>query len=212
MSDQRIFPHQLTKNVKFLQKATIIVNGQVLILRRTLNSKSRLGCWDLPGGNCEWPVKNQTSTANLHLQDIAREVKEETGLIVSVSAFIFDQLVYLSSYFDSSKQIYTVITGWRITANMLQKSVLQKKQQNSAEKNSSQTVSNQSSLKQSQTTLINSLPPIQLSSEHTEYAWIKPTDLTNYDFGGEKGSFLVDIIERGFATSLNRPPTFFGQF
>lgn len=185
MSIQKYFSHQLTPNVKFLQKAGVIINNRVLILRRALDAKSRPGCWDLPGGNCEWPAKNQVSTANLHLQDIAREVEEEIGLRVPASAFAFSQLVHLSSYFDSSKQIYTIITGWKVATNMLQK-----KQQNFVEKTHSQTAS------------AKSLPPIQLSSEHTEHAWIKLTDLANYDFGGEKGSFLVDIIERSFATGL----------
>ncbi len=72
------FEHQLTTNVKFLHKVAIIreLDGekQVLILQRDSNSFSRPDCWDLPGGNAEWPIEGQVSTADLHQADTAREV------------------------------------------------------------------------------------------------------------------------------------------
>ncbi len=114
-----MFPkHQLTENVKLLQKAAIIRQGnsglEVLLLQRSADAKSRPNCWDLPGGNSEWPAQNQLSAADLHLGDIKREIQEETALQVSENAFDLNKLVHFSTYFDSEKQVFTVICGWLV--------------------------------------------------------------------------------------------------
>ena len=84
---------QLTENVKILQKAVVIRNSdsvpEVLLLKRSADTISRPSCWDLPGGNSEWP-KEQASFANLHLQDIKREIFEETSLVVASALFQLD--------------------------------------------------------------------------------------------------------------------------
>ena len=112
------FEHKLTANVKFLHKVAIIRESdgekQVLLLQRASNSESRPDCWDLPGGNAEWPVEGQVSVADLHQADTAREVLEEANLTVSAAIFNLDHLVYFSSYFAAQKEIYTVICGWMI--------------------------------------------------------------------------------------------------
>lgn len=110
--------NQLTENVKLLQKAVIIrQNGQVvetLLLKRSLDAKSRPGCWDLPGGNSEWPATEQSSAANLHLQDLQREVAEETGLSIDKNLLTLDKLTHLSTYFAGDQQVYTIICAWLI--------------------------------------------------------------------------------------------------
>lgn len=111
-------PHQLTNNVKFLHKVAIVRDqaGQkeVLILQRSADAVSRPNCWDLPGGNSEWPAPEQTSAPDLHQLDVAREIKEEANLVVTAELFKLNHLNYFASYFDSAKQIYTVICGWQI--------------------------------------------------------------------------------------------------
>lgn len=114
-----MFPkHQLTENVKLLQKAAVIRQSdsglEVLLLQRSENALSRPNCWDLPGGNSEWPEQSQLSVANLHLKDIQREIQEETALEISENAFDLDKLVHFSTYFDSEKQVFTVICGWLV--------------------------------------------------------------------------------------------------
>ncbi len=170
MNPPKFFDHQLTENVKLLHKAVVKVNNKVLILRRALDSQSRPGCWDLPGGNSQWPAPTQASASDLHCLDVAREIVEETGLTVPAEKFTFNNLVYLSSYFDSQKQIYTVIFGWLAPYQADQDA-----QQNSA------------------------FPEIKISEEHIEFAWIDEKELANYDFGGLKGGFVVDIIKATLA-------------
>lgn len=197
-------PHQLTENVKLLQKVVVWQGEKFLILQRSADSATRPKCWDLPGGNVEWPASS-VDIQDSHLADLAREVKEETGLIIDIiesndlqnlknypprhheldsgsqnadrDAGI-DQdkrdidmnhvrnsyrlsSCYVGSYFESKKQIYTIIIGWqyRLSAST-------------------------------------ELPKIELSDEHQNFAWIKPTDFDQYDFGfaGEKGGFIREII------------------
>ncbi len=158
---------QLTDNVKLLQKAAIIRQGEfsseVLLLQRNSSSISRPNCWDLPGGNSEWPALQQTSAANLHLADISREIFEETALEVSENIFDLSKLTHFSTYFDSQQQIFTIICGWGIDFSL----------------------TNQAA--------------IQISSEHQKYAWVTQTNLANYDFGGDRGAFVLDIATNAFA-------------
>lgn len=156
--------HQLTDQVKLLQKAAIVrqnnSNLEVLLLQRSNDAKSRPGAWDLPGGNSEWPKANQASAANLHLTDLSREIHEETGLVVAEGAFTLKLPVHFSTYFDSQKQIYTVICGWLLDL----------------------TATDQAAIK--------------ISAEHQAYVWAAGIDLPNYDFGGESGTFVLDIIQK----------------
>jgi 8-oxo-dGTP pyrophosphatase MutT (NUDIX family) len=158
--------HQLTENVKLLQKAAIIrrfdSTPEVLLLKRSSDSKSRPNCWDLPGGNSEWPDTIQSSKANLHLSDITREITEETGLVVDEKSFSLDKLSHLSTYFDVNKQVYTMICGWFVDF------------------------------------LATDQKEIQTSDEHQEYVWVSEAELSNYDFGGESGAFLLDTIRKSF--------------
>lgn len=162
-----MFPkHQLTDRVKLLQKAAIIRQQdslEVLLLKRSADAKSRPNCWDLPGGNSEWPQVDQVSIANLHLDDLKREIAEETGLDVHPDILVLDNLTHFSTYFDSDKQMFTVICGWLIDY------------------------------------FSTSQKEIKISNEHQEYAWVKEADLNNYDFGGAKGTFVLDIIKQAFA-------------
>lgn len=158
--------HQLTDRVKLLQKAAIIRQQdslEVLLLKRSSDAQSRPNCWDLPGGNSEWPEINQLSAADLHLNDLKREIFEETGLEINKEFLILNNLTHFSTYFDSDKQIFTIICGWLI-----------------------KNLSHEQNM-------------IKVSNEHQEYAWVSENDLENYDFGGVKGTFILDIIKQAFA-------------
>lgn len=37
-------------------------------------------------------------------------------------------------------------------------------------------------------------PQITLSHEHTKSAWVETTHFNDYDFGGQAGDFIKDII------------------
>jgi len=168
-----MFPkHQLTDKVKLLQKVAIIRSNQqgagleVLLLQRSSEAKSRPSAWDLPGGNSEWP-KGQTSVANLHLADLSREIAEETGLVVTDNAFSMKLPVHFSTYFDSGKQIFTIIAGWSLNFS-----------------DTSQAL-------------------IQISNEHQTYSWVPGIELANYDFGGDKGTFILDIIQKALLSFQN---------
>lgn len=108
-------PHQLTSNVKLLQKIVLECNGRFLLLQRDENSFSRPLAWDLPGGNSEWPKGLREPTSDLHQLDAAREIREETGLDVPASEFHHGNLVYFETFFDPHKQIYTVLLGWHVS-------------------------------------------------------------------------------------------------
>lgn len=163
--------NQLTENVKLLQKAAILREGEfgaeILLLKRSPDSFSRPSCWDLPGGNSEWPDQNQTSSADLHLGDIKREIFEETSLVIDTNTLNLDKLAHFSTYFDQEKQIFSIICGWLI--------------------NYDETNQNE----------------IKISDEHQEQAWVKEVDLVNYDFGGVKGAFVLDIIKQAFIKFKN---------
>lgn len=157
--------HQLTDNVKLLQKAAIIRQQdslEVLLLKRSADAKSRPNCWDLPGGNSEWPEADQSSVANLHVDDLKREILEETNLSVSGETLTLDSLTHFSTYFDSDKQVFTIICGWLIKHLSTDQNI------------------------------------IKISDEHQEYVWVKEADLNDYDFGGVKGVFILDIIKKAF--------------
>ena len=153
---------QLTKNVKFVHKAAIIHNNRVLLLRRSQNETTRPNCWDLPGGNAEWPTST-TTMSDFHRADIAREVLEEAGLNLNFTLFTPKRLCILQTYFEPNREMYTIRCGWRID---LPHEELQ--------------------------------PPITLSKEHTEYAWLSFDEALRADFGGQGGSFMVPLLEATF--------------
>lgn len=106
--------HQLTENVKLLQKAVLIHNGRLLILQREVNTKTRPQCWDLPGGNSEWPHGATENQENMHQEDVAREIKEETGVTVFTQHFTLENMIFFRTFYDVEKNVYTVITGWKV--------------------------------------------------------------------------------------------------
>ena len=107
--------HQLTENVKLLQKAVLIHDGRCLILKRAADAKSRPGLWDLPGGNVEWP-ESKKSLKNGHVEEMLREVVEETGVIYNEDSA---ESCYVGSYFDAEQQIFTIILGWKIEVSQI---------------------------------------------------------------------------------------------
>ena len=119
MQTPPVLPHQLTENVKFLHKAALIHEGKVLILKRADGDGSRPGCWDLPGGNSEWPASVTAPTADLHAQDIAREIQEETGYQVASADFANKPPIFFRSFFEPEKQLFSVICGWVARSNQV---------------------------------------------------------------------------------------------
>ncbi len=107
-------PHQLTPNVKLLQKIVLCWEDKVLVVQRDAASFSRPGSWDFPGGNSEWPENISAPTSNLHQHDASREVWEETGVRLEPTEFIRDRLIYLETFFDPEKEIFTMLLGWKI--------------------------------------------------------------------------------------------------
>jgi 8-oxo-dGTP pyrophosphatase MutT (NUDIX family) len=148
--------HRLTDQVKLLQKAVITSDGAVLLLKRASNSVSRPNCWDLPGGNSEWPVA-QDFTRGLHLQDLVREIQEETGLVVSPDNVFQRDLIFFDTTFEPQKQMFTILVGWKHSLN-------------------------------------GDTPPVRVSEEHTEFAWVNPDNLNTYDFGFAE--FIPKMIRR----------------
>ncbi len=107
----------LTENVKLLQKACLVNDdGKILILKRQEGDVSRPGCWDLPGGNSEWPGSDEGGFGQ-YKRDIVREVKEETGIDVDPTLINQSDQVYFDTFFDVDKQIFTIIVGWCFKSN-----------------------------------------------------------------------------------------------
>ncbi len=98
----------LTEHISFLQKVAIFWRGKVLVLKRREDDFARPGAWDLPGGNSEWP-ESKEFLENPHLDDIVREVKEETGIEVNKEGLT---PVAVFSKYSPEKEIYTIIVGW----------------------------------------------------------------------------------------------------
>lgn len=161
--------HQLTDNVKLLQKAVLIHQGKFLILKRSGDSAHRGGKWDLPGGNSEWP-ESQEPIRHPHQGDMVREIQEETGIILDPNLVTSENLCYFGTYFAVSefyggKAVYTIIAGWKVE-------------------------------------LPGEFDPlqVQISHEHSAYAWISPEEFNQYDFGfaGEESGFIRGMVEGSF--------------
>lgn len=171
MSETVPVPHQLTSRTKFLHKVAIVQNGKVLLLQRSTDAKSRPGCWDLPGGNSEWPTEVQEPTANLHQLDISREIMEETGLQVPSDYFQLASLVLFRSFFEPREQIYTIICGWQVHTESVSSLAVMRPDD------------------------------VVCSHEHQGYAWSDVSGLKNYDFGGTRGEFIVAIAVQALSSA-----------
>lgn len=111
---QKKIGHQLTENVKLLQKAVLLHNGKILIVQRSADAKSRPSCWDLPGGNAEWPEGETENMENLHQLDIAREIKEEVGVNVFSQHFTLPNITLFRTFYEAERDVYSIITGWKV--------------------------------------------------------------------------------------------------
>ena len=165
MSHSLNIPHQLTANVKWLHKVALIVDGSVLLLKRAAGAKSRPNCWDLPGGNLEWPTTSLPAS-NLNLPEISREVEEETSVQIKPESFTLSSQLLLNSFFQPDQQIFTIISGWGLRLPVK--------------------------------------PRVEISAEHTEYAWVNFSDLANYDFD-LTGDFVRLIAERALQSADKLP-------
>lgn len=111
-------PH-LKGQVKLLQKAALIHQEKVLLLRRSKKEVNRPNCWDLPGGNVEWPVELKELSlpiiTGLHRDGLAREIAEETSLEIEPKDIAHSNLVFFETTFQPKENIFTIITGWSIS-------------------------------------------------------------------------------------------------
>lgn len=105
--------HQLTNDIKLLQKIVLIHDNKFLIMQRSESSHSRPLAWDLPGGNSEWP-ESLENKENLHKNDAVREIFEETGIELDSEKIEMENLVDFRTFFDAKNQVYSVIVGWKI--------------------------------------------------------------------------------------------------
>ncbi|HNQ16915.1 MAG TPA: NUDIX domain-containing protein [Candidatus Woesebacteria bacterium] len=116
-------PHRLTDQVKILHKVAIVSNNQVLLLKRHGAAHSRPGKWDLPGGNAEWPDNPaKPLLQKLHRTDVVREVNEETGITISESLIVSP--IFFDTFFETEKQMYTVVVGWLVKLDRHEEIVL----------------------------------------------------------------------------------------
>lgn len=158
--------HQLTQQVKLLHKVALITDDQILLLRRQPGAHSRPGLWDLPGGNSEWPeLTSQTESVqkHLHIDDIVREVFEETQVVID--PITLKEPVCFDTTFEPKSDIFTILVGWKYK------------------------LPNQ--------------PAVQLSNEHTDFAWVRESDLHQYDVGffGDTDGFFLALYAKAFSQS-----------
>jgi 8-oxo-dGTP pyrophosphatase MutT (NUDIX family) len=104
-------PHQLTKKVKLLHKIVVRHQNQILLLKRSPDSFYRPDKWDLPGGNTEWP-QSTTDLSDSHLNDLTRELVEETSISVEPVAFDPNTPIFFRTYYEAERDVYTVMCGW----------------------------------------------------------------------------------------------------
>jgi 8-oxo-dGTP diphosphatase len=94
-----------TERVNFLQKAVIFhpLESTLLVLQRRGDNGVRSAEWDLPGGNVIF--------GEVHLDAIQREIREETGLIVTDL-----QIAQVATGFNKDKQLYHLFMGYSCKA------------------------------------------------------------------------------------------------
>jgi 8-oxo-dGTP diphosphatase len=94
-----------TERVNFLQKAVIFhpLESTLLVLQRRGDNGARSAEWDLPGGNVIF--------GEVHLDAIQREIREETGLIVTDL-----QIAQVATGFNKDKQLYHLFMGYSCKA------------------------------------------------------------------------------------------------
>lgn len=103
--------HRLTKHVKLLQKWVLVHRGKVLLVKRANDAYYRANLWDLPGGNSEWP-EMKSEGRDVHKDDAVREVLEETGIKLEVTA-VGSKPIFFGTYFEPERELYSMIVGWR---------------------------------------------------------------------------------------------------
>ncbi len=98
--------YMFSDDMKFLQKVVIFHPtdaNKILILKRAMDSYSRPGDWDFPGGNVLF--------GELHDESVMREVTEETGLVLKEL-----HPVQIISRFNENTSTYYLIINYRARA------------------------------------------------------------------------------------------------
>lgn len=184
-----ILAHRLTNDVKLLHKVALVSQNCALILKRAPTAQSRPNCWDLPGGNSEWPANQDQIQQNLHQLDIQREILEETGVTVWAQLFTPANLVYFATFFEPDQSVYSINCGWLVNLDQVAITFEKLLKKNPQESGDSSILEHAD-----QKTAAPSFPAITLSSEHTQYAWITLDQLVEYDFGGPARDYETAII------------------
>lgn len=99
--------YMFSDDMKFLQKVVVFHPtdpNKILILKRSMDSFSRPGDWDFPGGNVLF--------GELHEDSALREIKEETGLVLSEL-----HPIQIISRFNEQADIYYLFINYRARAN-----------------------------------------------------------------------------------------------
>jgi 8-oxo-dGTP diphosphatase len=93
-----------TDRVNFLQKAVIFhpLEATFLVLQRR-KGNAETAEWDVPGGNVIF--------GEIHLDAIAREIREETGLAVTDL-----QVAQVATGFNKDRQLYHLFLGYSCKA------------------------------------------------------------------------------------------------
>ncbi|HQM15872.1 MAG TPA: NUDIX domain-containing protein [Candidatus Woesebacteria bacterium] len=184
-----ILTHRLTTDVKLLHKVALVLHNSVLILKRAPTAQSRPNCWDLPGGNSEWPSDQTKIQEGLHRVDIQREILEETGISVPAAIFSPENLVYFTTFFEPDQQLYSINCGWLADLDKAHHMSGNPSEDISKERQIND-LTNRPDLRLSET----SLPVVTISNEHTQYAWIVLDQIADYDFGGPARDYETAII------------------
>lgn len=106
-TDPKDWTHMFSDDIKFSQKALILhpISQKILVLQRSLNSKTHPGYWDFPGGNVLYGQSAKKS--------ILEEIQEETGL--TLQGYLTPLIV--DGKMQEEHKFYRIFVGYLGKAN-----------------------------------------------------------------------------------------------
>jgi 8-oxo-dGTP diphosphatase len=103
----------MVSNVRIIQKALVVFNGKILVVKRSDNDETRPSAWDFPGGNVDNGDVENTKESIL-LKALSRELIEEVGLNVSLNDI---EPFYIGEGWQSTDGNLVVWIGYKINLN-----------------------------------------------------------------------------------------------